>query len=156
MAVRVTDGDLVLTFDSPKEAAEYRALIAQRKPEAQTAIPKTRVAEVRRAKGVGRENGSGGGWKAFASALDARKDERAGRMKRLLALVKGRGTAGVSWKEVTRDLNFPADSTAYGTLSGLGKSLRSAGLNPKDVILAGPDKKLRPGRVLVENDTPTP
>jgi hypothetical protein len=96
------------------------------------------------------------GWDAFVAGLSQRSDERAVRMKRMLALVKGRGIAGIDWEELAKSMNIKEVQKVYGTFSGLTKALKGAGLKPDHVIIAGKDKKVRPGRLLLENEPPTP
>lgn len=149
MAVKVTidkaTGNRVYEFSTVGEALEFelQASGSSQRPPAKKAAPRTAPIP------------ANGGWEGFVAALAARKDEAAVRMRKLLALVKGRGMAGLSWADAARDLGIP-EGNAYGTYSGLVKAIKSAGLTPSDVIVAGPDKMLRPARLLIENDPPTP
>jgi hypothetical protein len=149
LPVRLKDGDLELVFDTAAEAAEYRAQITR---QSQPEKPKRgrRTAEPRPA-----ANG-GTGWEAFVAGLAARSDERAVRMKKMLALIKGRGVAGIEWTELAKAMLIKDVQQVYGTFSGLTKALKGAGLKPDHVIIAGKDKKVRPGRLLLENEPPTP
>lgn len=147
MPVRLRDGDLELEFDTPAEAAEYRAQINR-----QTLPKRSRPGRA----ADPRSSTRGTGWEAFCTALAQRTDDAARRMRKLLALVKGRGEAGLTWSEVTKALSLSDDNKAYGTYSGLAKALKAAHLTPGDVLIVGKDKRLRPGPLLVANDPPTP
>lgn len=74
----------------------------------------------------------------------------------MLALVKGRGMPGIAWEELAKGMGVKDVEKVYGSFSGLTKALKSAGLTPNHVLVAGSDKKVRPGRLLVENEPPTP
>ena len=148
MPVRIKDGGLELEFDSVAEALEYRTQVQGRpsKPE------KTK----RASRPSAAQTDLGSGWTEFVAALSERTDPAAVRMKKMLALVKGRGTSGIAWDELAKAMGAVDLQKVYGTFSGLVKSLKSAGVKPEQVIVAGKDKKLRPGRLLVENEPPTP
>ncbi len=150
MPVRIKDGGLELEFDSVAEALEYRAQVQGRpsKPEKTRRTKRQTVAQP--------VTDAGSGWTAFVAALSQRTDPAAVRMKKMLALVKGRGAEGIGWDELAKAMAVEDVQKVYGTFSGLTKSLKGAGIRPDQVIVAGKDKKLRPGRLLVEHEPPTP
>jgi len=149
VAVRITlnkaTGERTFEFDTVAEAVQFEA---QTQPKGSK-----QPAAKRKVKPV---SGNGGGWPEFCASLAIRKDAAAVRMKKMLALVKGRGADGIGWDELAKAMSVEDVQKVYGTFSGLGKGLRSAGIRPADVITAGKDKKLRPGRLLVEHEPPTP
>jgi hypothetical protein len=99
---------------------------------------------------------AGGTWERFCSGLTGRDDFRATRMKIVLTRVKKDGAEGVSWEDLAEALGDKDVSKTSGTVSGMAKSARSSGLNPKDIVVVGEDKKVRPGPLLQRNEPPHP
>jgi hypothetical protein len=95
-------------------------------------------------------------WNTFCSGLAGRDDHRATRMKTVLTIVKKSGANGASWEDLMDALGDGEITKTSGTVSGMAKSARSSGLNPKDIVVVGEDKRVRPGPLLQRNVPPPP
>lgn len=148
MPIQVQDPELgPLTFDTVDELVEYRTKVTRTAGKRQAS---------RRSSDARPGVSSAPGWEGFCSSIAARQDVRAKRIRKMMALVKGRGDIGITWAEISKALGDKDESGAYGTFSGLSKNLQGAGINPQDVIVRGSDKRLRPGPLLAANEPPTP
>ena len=78
------------------------------------------------------------------------------RMRKIIALVKGRADAGITARELATMLRVESPSVAMGSVAGIARNAKRAGLEPKDIIVFGSDHKYRPGAVLRDNEPPTP
>jgi len=144
MAIRILlDG--TIEVDTATEMVAY-----------EQALQAGRLTQLQRTLAVRRtpETSIDGAWDTFHSALVGRNDFRAIRMKTVLGLVRNNGQEGISWKDLSDALGDTNLSKTSGTVSGMAKSARSSGLNPKDVLVVGKDKRVRPGPLLQRNEPP--
>ena len=86
-------------------------------------------------------------------------DIRAGnctRMRKILGIVRGRGQAGIDLHELSSSVGDSNALNTSGNISGIRKKGEKYGLNAEDLIVRGPDKLFRPGRMLEANEPPLP
>lgn len=94
-----------------------------------------------------------GTWEGFYQLIEARK---AVRMRKLLALVKGRHPSTIDLHELQQLMGDPHLMTTNGSVSGITRNAVKAGLDPADIVIRGPGTQLRAGVLLQEHDPPDP
>lgn len=94
-----------------------------------------------------------GTWERFCTNLHGPAGSR---MRKLLALIKGRGEAGMTIHELSEAVGDPTVNVTAGTTACLTKNVRKAGLDPEQVVIRGQDGKFRPGVLLQTQDPPSP
>lgn len=92
-------------------------------------------------------------WEAFCQDISAPESAK---IRKILALVKGRGQTGIEASELTHHVGDPTGTHTTGTIAGLHLKSKKAGLNPNDVVIRGEDKRYRPGSLLQTHDPPVP
>lgn len=92
-------------------------------------------------------------WEAFCQDVTAPESAK---IRKILALIKGRGQTGINVGELQRHVGDPTGTHTTGTIAGMILKAKKAGLASDDVIIRGPDKLYRPGTLLQTHDPPVP
>ena len=96
---------------------------------------------------------SGSPWERFCN--DIRANDCA-RMRKILTIIRGRGHVGIDLSELTRAVGETTTLHTSGTIGGISKKGEKFGLTSSDLVVRGPDKLFRPGRILQANEPPSP
>lgn len=92
------------------------------------------------------------GWDGFYTSLQGL---RAFTARKVLALVKGRSDLGITIEELAEGIG-KSPAVIGGTISGIGKKGSMFGLDPSEVLVRSEDGLIRPGKLLADNQPPTP
>ena len=96
-------------------------------------------------------------WTVFCRELAAPEKLR---QRKLLALVKGRGEAGITLAELMKSMGEKDPVMVGRTLGAIKKNANKAKVKPEDVIVPRPDQskdsKYKAGRLLLQKEPPTP
>lgn len=95
---------------------------------------------------------NGSPWQRFCADVSSHECVR---IRKILSIVRGRGEIGLDLQELARTVGCTS-LQASGTISGIEKKAEKYRLNPKDLVVRGDDKLIRPGRQLQEHEPPVP
>lgn len=147
-----------LFFDTVDELLEYERKADARPQPREKASPDVNSHNelARSANEPTRSTKESAGWNRFVSALSG-KEPRKVRQRKVLALIKGRGQAGMPIDEIARAIGDDTNSATSGTISGIVRNTKKAALPVGSVIQKGRDDELwRPGPQLQAHDPPDP
>ncbi len=131
------DGTFI--FDNVTEALEF----TQQKPPRRVGRPRSS----HRPRPVG-----DGSWDGFCRFLVGRSRRR---MRKVLALIKGRETRGITPGELSAALGDKTLVAIGGTYGGLRKVARMNGFSPDDLVFSD-GELIRAGPLLEANEPPVP
>lgn len=94
-----------------------------------------------------------GTWEGFLLLMEGRN---AGRMRKVLALVKGRHPGFIELRELQKLMGDNTLMGTTGTVSGITKNALKVGLDPNDILVRGPGTAVRAGTLLQVHDPPEP
>lgn len=159
MAIRVLSaGGRELFFDTVDELLEY-----ERKADAKPQLREKATLDVnahnepaRSGIEPTRSTKESAGWIRFVSAVSG-KDPRKVRQRKVIALIKGRGQAGIPIDEIAKAIGDDTNSATSGTISGIIRNTKKAALQVGSVIQKGKEDGLwRPGPQLHAHEPPEP
>jgi hypothetical protein len=78
------------------------------------------------------------------------------RVRKALALVKGRGEGGIDIHELSTALKDQSVNETGGVFAALVQKAKKSGIGYEDLILRGADGRFRPGNLLRDHDPPVP
>lgn len=93
------------------------------------------------------------GWTTFCDFVS---QPRCMMQRKVLALIWGRGTDGMSVDELVEALDVDGASVVTGTIGSIIKTAKRAGLSSPEILVPLPGQVYRAGRLLLEHTPPTP
>lgn len=76
--------------------------------------------------------------------------------RKVLALVYGRGDAGITLDELVKLVEAQSSHVITGVINGICRNAVEAGLEATEIIVSLHGHEYRAGRLLLENEPPTP
>lgn len=158
MAIRVLSAaGRELFFDTVDELLEYERKADAKPQTREKASPDVNSRnEPARATNEPRSTKESAGWTRFVGIVSGAETRKV-RQRKVIALVKGRGPAGMPIADIASALGDDTNNQTSGTLSGVIRNTSKAGLQAGSVIHRSEEDGLwRPGPQLQAHDPPEP